>query len=356
MKFKTDDPEAVLCAYRYDALDRLISSIESGNICQRFYLENRLVNEVGSEFLRTVVRYEDFLLAERSRDQGGTQIAHLLTTTDGQNSVLHTQFELRSAALSYTPYGHHDSSINQGGLLRFAGERPDGVTGHYLLGNGYRAFNPVLMRFNNPDSLSPFDEGGLNAYVYCGADPVNRIDPDGHIYSSIVLNAASRFLRLIGRSPRSAALAPRLTRKAPALVKAGRNPERLIAHVDESPPLKALPEERLAVTPRERHVLEGSTQELLTHHRRYAKSTKQMLSEKRKALRREAVERNPTQDFSIFGAKDSSRSLSRFEILQSRIAQERRQAGRTASESLLGGAYGIRSNSSNWQPIMPRPV
>lgn len=333
MKFRTDDPETVLCAYRYDPLDRLISSIEPGNICQRFYLENRLVNEVGSEFLRTVVRYEDVLLAERSRDQGSTQVAHLLTTTDGQNSVLHTQFELRSAVLSYTPYGHHDLSINQGGLLRFAGERPDGVTGHYLLGNGYRAFNPVLMRFNNP---------------------VNRIDPDGHIYSSIVLNAASRFLRLIGRSPRSAALAPRLTRKAPALVKAGRNPERLIAHVDESPPLKALPEELLAITPRERHVLEGSTQELLTHHRRYAKSTKQMLSEKRKALRREAIRRNSVQDFSTFAAQDSSSPLSKFEILRSRIAQERRQAGRAASESLLGGPYGIRSNSSNWKPIMPR--
>ncbi|EGH35731.1 hypothetical protein PSYJA_44541, partial [Pseudomonas syringae pv. japonica str. M301072] len=38
------------------------------------------------------------------------------------------------------------------------------MTGHYLLGNGYRAFNPVLMRFNSPDSLSPFGEGGVNAY------------------------------------------------------------------------------------------------------------------------------------------------------------------------------------------------
>jgi len=48
------------------------------------------------------------------------------------------------------------------------------------LGNGYRAFNPVLMRFNSPDSLSPFGRGGLNAYAYCVGDPVNRSDPNGH--------------------------------------------------------------------------------------------------------------------------------------------------------------------------------
>jgi RHS repeat-associated protein len=65
-------------------------------------------------------------------------------------------------------------------LLGFNGERPDSFTGHYLLGNGCRAFNPVLMRFNSPDNLSPFDKGGLNAYSYCSGDPVNRIDPTGN--------------------------------------------------------------------------------------------------------------------------------------------------------------------------------
>ncbi|MEE4693607.1 RHS repeat-associated core domain-containing protein, partial [Pseudomonas alliivorans] len=44
-------------------------------------------------------------------------------------------------------------------------------------------FNPVLMRFNSPDRLSPFGEGGLNAYAYCKGDPVNQVDPTGLIPS-----------------------------------------------------------------------------------------------------------------------------------------------------------------------------
>ncbi|MGE8066689.1 RHS repeat-associated core domain-containing protein [Pseudomonas sp. NPDC089569] len=65
--------------------------------------------------------------------------------------------------------------------MGFNGEVIDPLTGHYLLGNGHRAFNPVLMRFNSPDSLSPFGRGGLNPYAYCLGDPVNFSDPTGKI-------------------------------------------------------------------------------------------------------------------------------------------------------------------------------
>ncbi|KOP59696.1 hypothetical protein OX90_10025 [Pseudomonas coronafaciens pv. porri] len=71
----------------------------------------------------------------------------------------------------------------------FNGELLDSITGHYLLGNGYRAYNPVLMRFNSPDSLSPFGKGGLNAYAYCGGDPVNRADPDGREFIDVLLSS-----------------------------------------------------------------------------------------------------------------------------------------------------------------------
>jgi RHS repeat-associated protein len=65
-------------------------------------------------------------------------------------------------------------------LAGFDGERQDPLSGMTHLGNGYRAFSPVLMRFDCPDSFSPFGVGGLNPYTYCAGDPINRMDPSGH--------------------------------------------------------------------------------------------------------------------------------------------------------------------------------
>lgn len=117
-------------------------------------------------------------------------------------------------SLQYTVYGH-DGCDQFAPVLRFSGQRKEPVTGHYFLGSGYRAFNPVLMRFNAPDSWSPFGEGGLNAYCYCSNDPVNNVDPSGHIGlpPNSFLNGGIFTRRWGLRSAASYALGP----KAPAL-------------------------------------------------------------------------------------------------------------------------------------------
>ncbi|MFW0759462.1 RHS repeat-associated core domain-containing protein [Pseudomonas sp. H11T01] len=172
--------EILLCRYHYDPLDRLVAcSLSKQASTQRFYLKSRLATEIQGLVQRSIFQHDDQLLAQQQR-QGDTAKTTLLAT-DQQRSVLSSLDATQPHPLAYTPYGHRAPEGGLLSLLGFNGERPDPVTGHYLLGNGYRAFNPVLMRFNSPDSWSPFGEGGLNAYAYCLGDPVNFSDPNGHI-------------------------------------------------------------------------------------------------------------------------------------------------------------------------------
>ncbi|WLH46743.1 RHS repeat-associated core domain-containing protein [Pseudomonas beijingensis] len=166
-------PGRLLIQYQYDALDRLVSDVPANQLQRdRFYQQDRLTTEIEGVLQRQIFQGSKVLLAERHQEKT------LLTSwliTDQQGSVLKA-FGTRSA---YTPYGHRPTGDDLTSLMGFNGERADSITGHYLLGNGHRAFNPVLMRFNRPDSLSPFGKGGLNSYAYCAGDPVNRTDPTG---------------------------------------------------------------------------------------------------------------------------------------------------------------------------------
>ncbi|QIU88441.1 RHS repeat-associated core domain-containing protein [Yokenella regensburgei] len=104
----------------------------------------------------------------------------ILTTGDRNSSPLWSRTVGTSGGQLHTwsPWG---AGTPLPGLPGFNGERPDPVSGSYHLGNGYRAYNPLLMRFNCPDNLSPFGAGGINPYAYCAGDPVNHTDPTGHL-------------------------------------------------------------------------------------------------------------------------------------------------------------------------------
>ena len=160
--------------YHYDPLDRLIQTAG----IQRFYNQSRITTEIEGTQRYSVFQQDGRLLAQRRRDRTKDE-CHLLGT-DLQQSVLHAVGADKHHSMAYNAYGHRPVENGLISLLGFNGERADPVTGHYLLGNGYRAFNPVLMRFNSPDSWSPFERGGANRYAYGLDDPVNLIDTDGH--------------------------------------------------------------------------------------------------------------------------------------------------------------------------------
>ena len=103
-------------------------------------------------------------------------------------------------AHAYTPFGHrrsHDS------LLAVNGEPHDALCGLYPLGNGHRMYNPTLMRFYSPDTLSPFAQGGIHCYAYCGNDPVNWHDPTGKNAQFRLLNKG---IKILGAGVATAAL------------------------------------------------------------------------------------------------------------------------------------------------------
>lgn len=175
--------------YLYDSLDR----VTGVNATQIFYNLTRLATEIEGERKTRLFEYDAQPMA--LQDVGNAQATRLLAT-DMQSSVMHSAQQ----AQTYTPYGHQRGANSLLSIVGFNGEKPDSMTGHYLLGRGYRAFNPVLMRFNSPDNLSPFGKGGFNAYAYCGNDPINRSDPTGHFWK--LLKRAWKYIKPRAALPR----------------------------------------------------------------------------------------------------------------------------------------------------------
>ena len=100
----------------------------------------------------------------------------------------------------YDAYGRHkvltstleedldESSVGNLNPFRYRGYYYDRILGLYFLTSRY--YDPEIGRFISPDSLEyldPENVNGLNLYSYCNNDPVNRLDPSGHLGISIGL-------------------------------------------------------------------------------------------------------------------------------------------------------------------------
>ncbi|MFJ4453045.1 RHS repeat-associated core domain-containing protein [Pseudomonas sp. NPDC089392] len=108
-----------------------------------------------------------------------------LLARDVKGTTLSLLIVARKTPIAFSPWGYCPSA---GGMLAgFKGEHCDPITICYLLGNGYRSFSPLLMRFTSPDSVSPFGAGGVNSYAYLSGDPVNASDPTGHVRGKVLL-------------------------------------------------------------------------------------------------------------------------------------------------------------------------
>lgn len=98
--------------------------------------------------------------------------------------------------IAYTVTGQR-SAPSAAAVTGFTGQMREHDLDRYLLGNGHRLYNPALMRFHSPDRRSPFDEGGVNSYAYCGGDPVNRHDRNGRYSHAVFSGDLLNFTALI---------------------------------------------------------------------------------------------------------------------------------------------------------------
>lgn len=169
---------------------------------QRFYRGGELANRTQGAKSSTFVRAAGVVLAEH---QAGADPKSLLLAADFKSTVLNEVSAGATNTLVYSAYGNLSAEQRVETALAYNGGLRETQNEVYLLGNGYRAYSPILMRFHCPDSWSPFEAGGLNPYAYCGGEPIMNADDSGHMYRP-------------PRSPSPPALLPRPTRPSPAPV------------------------------------------------------------------------------------------------------------------------------------------
>uniref|UniRef100_UPI003CF6B429 RHS repeat-associated core domain-containing protein n=1 Tax=Pseudomonas sp. DWP3-1-2 TaxID=2804645 RepID=UPI003CF6B429 len=197
--------------YRYDAHNHLVAVQQAEQTeTLRFYQGDRLATLVqGSETVSFLYDGAQPLGQQTVGEDGQTT----LFMSDAKQSILgeSQQADLRTAV--YSAYGERSPDSTLRSQLGFNGEVRDEISGWYLLGRGYRAYNPTLMRFHSPDSLSPFGAGGLNPYVYCLGDPIGMVDPTGHMSRGLFLglNIAGLVLGIIGTAATGGLVAPALS-------------------------------------------------------------------------------------------------------------------------------------------------
>ncbi len=194
---------AAHCRYRYDPSGNLTDRQFEGRLSRSFFSSRQMTHEQRGAEQLTLIGDGDRLFALSKLSKDVRQV--ILIGTDAQGSVrLEDDGDLISRR--YTPHGAQPVDGTHG-PFGFAGQRTDDLTGWSIPG-GYRPYDPILMSFLSPDSESPFGRGGANPYAYCGGDPINRTDPDGHSWVTWVVAGTGLALGTVAMLASFGAAAP----------------------------------------------------------------------------------------------------------------------------------------------------
>lgn len=182
-----------VCRYVYDARGKLTRIDGSEFQHWRFWcgahVAAALHNCTSGTFRVTWLQVE----GPRAEIWDGPGGRKALLASDAGGSVL-LEADNVVQSVSYAAFGERAKRPSDSDLaeeLAFNGELLDPVSRCYLLGAGHhRPYSTTLGIFLAPDCAAPFRAGGINSLAYCGGDPVNRIDPSGHVWKWILAAAA----------------------------------------------------------------------------------------------------------------------------------------------------------------------
>ena len=113
-----------------------------------------------------------------------------------QNGTPIVQYTYDAWGKTLTVTGSKAKTIGVTNPMRYRDYYLDNETGYYYLQSRY--YNPEFCRFINADEpsimlLNIQNEAGINLFAYCNNNPINNVDPTGHISISAIIGGIIGF-------------------------------------------------------------------------------------------------------------------------------------------------------------------